>query len=102
MIRIFMPVGKPAVTWLCGLLLCLLTLSAQAQPSLRIGVYDNPPKLFLDEEGQLSGILGDLLNAIAALEQWQLIVVPCTWNECLTLLETRAIDLMPDVPISAS
>jgi len=34
---------------------------------LRIGIYENPPKLFLDEAGNPGGILGELLQEMARL-----------------------------------
>jgi diguanylate cyclase (GGDEF)-like protein/PAS domain S-box-containing protein len=74
--------------------------AAVAQPStLRIGVYENPPKLLLID-GQISGIFGDLILQIASREGWQIEAIPCTWNECLQLLQRGDIDLMPDVALS--
>lgn len=91
----------PRLRWLCGLLAGLMLLPIQAQPlTLRVGVYDNPPKLQLGPAGQPSGILGDLLQEIAQREQWNLVPVSCTWDECLTWLESGDIDLMPDVAIT--
>lgn len=75
--------------------------AAGAQPStLRIGVYENPPKLLLIDE-QISGIFGDLILQIASREGWQIEAVPCTWNECLQLLQRGDIDLMPDVALNS-
>jgi diguanylate cyclase (GGDEF)-like protein/PAS domain S-box-containing protein len=69
---------------------------AQAR-ELRVGVYANPPKLLLDERGQISGILGDLLAEMATREGWNLQPVACDWENCLSLLEAGRIDLLPDV-----
>jgi len=96
--------AKPInLTLLLMLLLALLTsgqLLAE-QTTLRVGVYENPPKLVTDSNGQLSGILGDILQVIAEQENWQLITVPCYWNECLQQLATGEIDLLPDVAASS-
>ncbi|XUO85406.1 EAL domain-containing protein [Halomonas sp. KM007] len=70
---------------------------AVAAEMLRVGVYHNPPKLFTDDQGQLRGVLGELLSAMALKEQWQLESVPCDFQQCLTLLEQDAIDLLPDL-----
>ena len=71
-----------------------------AQPqTLRVGVYENPPKIML-KDSQPSGIFGELLIQIAEQEDWQLQAVPCSWNRCLELLSSGAIDLMPDVALS--
>ncbi|MBN1876042.1 MAG: transporter substrate-binding domain-containing protein [Anaerolineae bacterium] len=67
---------------------------------VRIGVYQNEPKIFTDENGQPAGIFIELLNEIAAQEGWTLIYVPCEWADCLQALEDRQIDLMPDVAYS--
>jgi len=68
---------------------------------LRVGVYENPPKLVMDPNGQVSGILGDLLQVIALQENWKLVAVPCYWNDCLELLAKGEIDLLPDVATSS-
>ncbi len=86
---------------------CLTTLllfaaqticAVQAAPRVvRVGVYENPPKLLVGSQGRPSGILGDLLGEMARLEGWTLVPVPCDWERCLRLLEDSQIDLMPDV-----
>jgi len=69
-----------------------------AVQELRVGIYENPPKLSLDrEQDRPSGILGDLLVEIARQEQWRLQTVPCEWIECLAALKEGRIDLLPDV-----
>ncbi len=78
----------------------LSTDSTHAQTSLRVGVYDNPPKVELTDNGSMGGILGELLLAIAERENWQITAVPCEWNACLQLLESGAIDIMPDVALT--
>ncbi len=74
--------------------------AAMAQQSpLRVGVYENPPKILL-KNNQLSGIFGELFMEIAEQEGWEVEAVPCEWNECLQLLQQGEIDLMPDVAIN--
>nr|WP_298108809.1 EAL domain-containing protein [uncultured Pseudomonas sp.] len=68
-----------------------------AQRNVRVGVYVSEPKIFLTTTGQLSGILGDLLNEIARQEDWRLTPVPCAWQSCLQQLQSGGIDLLPDV-----
>ena len=87
----------------CGrfnfLLLCawLITGLAQADQPLRVGIYHNPPKLMLDEDLAPDGILGEMLQAIAAQEDWDLEVVECQWRDCLEGLYQGELDLLPDV-----
>lgn len=92
-----MRLSGPCLTALLSLVL-LVANAAQAAPRVvRVGVYENPPKLLADAQGQPSGILGDLLREVARLENWTLQPVPCEWERCLQLLEDGEIDLMPDV-----
>ncbi|RUO80197.1 diguanylate cyclase [Idiomarina tyrosinivorans] len=72
-----------------------------SQPlTLRLGVYHNPPKIFLGSDGRPSGLIGDLLNKVAEAEGWQIKPVRCQWQSCLTLLKNGNIDLMPDVAMT--
>jgi signal transduction histidine kinase/BarA-like signal transduction histidine kinase len=64
---------------------------------VRVGVYANAPKVFIDDSGRAGGILGELLGEIAAREGWTLQVVPCDWNDCLQALQEGRIDLLPDL-----
>ncbi len=80
------------------LAVALISMAVQAEPrTVRVGIYENPPKIQAGPQGQPSGILGDLLAEVARQEQWTLVPVGCDWEECLRLLETGAIDLLPDV-----
>ena len=94
--------------WLCwmrllvacfALLLCGVASGNHAR-DVRVGIYSNAPKIFLDETGQPAGIFIDILNEIAGKAQWQLKYVPCDWEACLKSLREGEIDLMPDVAIS--
>ncbi|MBN1813205.1 MAG: transporter substrate-binding domain-containing protein [Anaerolineae bacterium] len=68
--------------------------------TVRVGVYQNEPKVFMDENDQATGIFIELLERIAAQESWTLVYVPCEWSACLLALEKGQIDLMPDVAYS--
>lgn len=74
--------------------------AVDAPRTLKVGAYDNPPKIMLDEQGHLSGIFGDLLGELAIEHNWALTIVPCHWNSCLEMLANGEIDLMPDVALS--
>ncbi|UCV03145.1 PAS domain S-box protein [Dechloromonas denitrificans] len=94
--------GFPLLLGKLCLALGLLAGSAvQAEPrEVRVGVYANAPKILLDEQGEPSGILGDLLKEIAQREGWTLKAVSCVWQECLSALSAGQIDLMPDIAYS--
>ncbi|MGA8864865.1 MAG: transporter substrate-binding domain-containing protein, partial [Gallionella sp.] len=68
---------------------------------VRVGVYSNEPKIFVDHDGHATGILIDILNEIAKRENWTLQPVQCDWADCLQALQDGRIDLMPDIAYSA-
>ena len=68
-----------------------------AQTIVRVGVYDNPPKVAIDEEGLASGLYPELIEYIAAEEGWSLEYVPGSWTDSMARLDRGEIDLMVDV-----
>ncbi|WP_255855389.1 EAL domain-containing protein [Marinobacterium rhizophilum] len=54
----------------------------------------------LGEDGEPSGILGELLQQIAREEGWTLQPVVCSWSQCLEQVSAGQIDLLPDVAFS--
>jgi len=88
------------------LLLCLsllyvsffsLAVSADNSITVKVGLYENSPKIFTDEKGNASGFWPPIIEYIASREGWEIEYVPGTWTECLTRLENNEIDIMPDV-----
>jgi signal transduction histidine kinase/ABC-type amino acid transport substrate-binding protein len=69
---------------------------------VKIGVYENPPKVFIDESGNPAGIFIDIIEDIAGKEGWKLHYRRGGWAENLVRLEAGEIDLMPDVAYSAA
>ena len=74
---------------------------ARDQVILKIGIYENPPKIFISESGKPAGIFVDIIEHIAHREGWKLQYVFGTWGEGLDRLEKGEIDLMPDVAYTA-
>jgi ABC-type amino acid transport substrate-binding protein len=87
----------PGVLTAAALHAATATPTDRAPQVVRVGVYANAPKIFLSKDGQLTGILGDLLMAMAERERWRIKPVPCEWQACLQALQDGQIDLMPDV-----
>ncbi|MDQ1268586.1 MAG: hypothetical protein QG560_1229 [Campylobacterota bacterium] len=81
-------------------ILLLSAVIASDTMELRVGVYDNPPKIFLDQSNKPSGFFADILDEIANRENWQLNYIKCEWRECLLMLEEGKLDIMPDVAYS--
>ena len=77
---------------------CFAVSSAAAEHrTVKVGVYENEPKVFTSVKGKPSGVFIDIIEYIAKLEGWDLRYVHGTWGEGLDRLEKGGIDLMPDV-----
>ena len=92
--------GLPLLLFAASLHAAMPVPAESAAQTVRVGVYANAPKIFLDPQGQLSGIFGDVLVAMAQQERWRLVPVPCEWQACLQALQEGRIDLMPDVVVT--
>lgn len=99
---------KGVKTTLFVILLAFTAIAWPQSPTLpvasdvvRVGIYQNSPKVGLDDDGDPRGIFIDLIEAIAEREGWELEYVPGTWQEGLQRLTTGDIDLMPDVARTA-
>ncbi len=75
--------------------------TAEGQTPLRVGAYENAPKISCPESGKASGIFVDILEHIARAEGWSVQYVCGTWPDALDRLERGEIDLMPDVAYTA-
>ena len=71
-----------------------------APMTIRVGAYENPPKIYTNREGVVVGIFPDILDRIAAEEGWKLEYVFGTWAQCLKRLEENQIDIMVDIASS--
>jgi ABC-type amino acid transport substrate-binding protein len=65
--------------------------------TVRVGLYENSPKIFTDEKGNASGFWPDIMEYIALEEGWEIEYLHGTWTQCLDMLEENEIDMMPDV-----
>ncbi len=61
---------------------------------VRVGVYDNPPLIYQDDEGAWQGIYADILREVAAQESWQLEWHRCSWTDCLVAVSNGDLDLL--------
>ncbi|MDD3610291.1 MAG: transporter substrate-binding domain-containing protein, partial [Halothiobacillaceae bacterium] len=68
---------------------------------VKVGLYENAPKIFTDANGHPSGLFVELLDDLARRVNWRLEYTPCEWADCLSRLERGELDLMPDVAFSA-
>lgn len=71
--------------------------STSSATVVRVGVYDNAPKVYKGGDGTWTGFWPELVNYIASKEGWTVEYVEGTWNECMARLEAGEIDVMVDV-----
>ena len=67
---------------------------------LYVGVYENRPMVFVDEEGNPRGVYIDIIEDIAGKEGWTLEYVPGTWQQCLARLQQGELDILVDIAYS--
>ena len=77
-----------------------LSQISQAQQTVRVGVFDNKPIVFKDNQGKISGFAIDLLEQIARKNGWQLEYHFDAWSKQLPALENGDIDLLVGIAYS--
>lgn len=84
--------------WIVGVLaIGMWVQGVLAGTPVRVGVYENSPKVATTTHGQAEGIFIDVLEAVAKKHDWTITYVPGTWAQGLERLKKGEIDLMPDV-----
>lgn len=73
----------------------LLSTSAYAQ-KYKVGVYDNPPMVYMGEDGKPTGFFIELLEHVAQKNGWELHYDTCSFSECKERLKNDEIDILPD------
>lgn len=68
---------------------------------IKVGVYDNPPKIFLNKNGQPDGFFIDIIKEIGERENLKFEYEFNTWDNLYKKLQTSKIDVLPDVVFSA-
>ncbi len=71
-----------------------------SEVALTMGVYDDPPLAFFDEEARAQGLFVDVLREIAKKEGWTLKFEPCVWKGCLSRLSVGSLDILGPVAFS--
>lgn len=68
--------------------------------SLKVGIYQNSPKVFIDSNGKASGMLVEIVEEIARREGWEIRYVLGTWSENMKRLDNSEIDVLLDFTYS--
>jgi PAS domain S-box-containing protein len=63
---------------------------------IRVGIFQNQPKLYFDNDKNPAGIFVELIQEIAKNEGWKVVFVKGNWPEHLENLKDGTIDLLPD------
>ena len=87
----------PSIILVLFLAIGSAAVAADDAKIVRVGIYENQPKIFTDDNGKASGFWPDILKNIASDEGWTIEYKHGTWSECLKMLENNEIDIMPDV-----
>ncbi len=84
------------------ILIVLVALSGIAfgEETIRVGAYQNPPKVFMTPDGRVTGVFPEVLEEIAKQSGWEIDYVFGSWQDCLKRLQDGTIDLMVDMAIS--
>ncbi|OEF99980.1 hypothetical protein BHF71_06810 [Vulcanibacillus modesticaldus] len=77
----------------------LMTPPVLANESIKIGIYDNKPLLF-KENDEIQGFLVDILDYIASEEKWEIEYVYDTWENNLNKLKNNDIDMLIGIAYS--
>lgn len=67
---------------------------------IKVGVYDNPPKIFHDSKARPAGIFIDIVESIARSENLKIQYIAGTWSQLLLWLANGDIDVLPDMAYS--
>lgn len=67
---------------------------------IKVGIYENPPKIFLKEKEKADGIFIDILEILLEKENLKPKYVPGSWSVLKEKLANGEIDMLPDVAYS--
>lgn len=83
-------------------LLCvILCYRVDAEKTITVAYYNNPPKIYQNDKGEPAGLFHDILETIASKEGWHLKYTFGSWEHCLEKVSSGRIDLVPDIGYSA-
>ena len=72
-----------------------LTISVFGQ-QYKVGIYDNPPMVYMEDNGKPAGFFVELLEHIAEQNGWKLEYDTCSFAKCKEKLLNDEIDILPD------
>ena len=82
------------------ILLCSVGVMEAVAQSLKVSVSDSPPLCYFDEEGMPNGFFIDILNDIAAKENWKINYESVKFSQGLNQLRSQTSDILVNVAIT--
>lgn len=64
---------------------------------ITVGVYDNPPKIFIDKNNKPAGVFIDIVEFIALNENYEIKYEYADWDQLVQMLNKNQIDVLPDM-----
>jgi len=68
--------------------------------TIKVGIYDNPPKIFMNKNNEADGVFIDVLRNVAEKENLKLEFVHDKWSLLIKMLEKGELDILPDMTYS--
>ena len=69
----------------------LIVCASIASVPVKVGIFQDEPIAYLDQQGRPAGVFPEILNAIAEEEDWKLEYVPCMEKACLDKKDKTSI-----------
>jgi PAS domain S-box-containing protein len=83
---------------LIALFLIFMGSSAFAkETAITVGVFQNKPIVFIDDNGKPQGIFIEIIEEIARKENWRIEYFECSWAECLEKVRSGKINLITSI-----
>lgn len=101
-IFILQQMGKSISLIVLFIVVSLLMQAEQfsAPEVLKVGVYDNPPKIFTDDSGNPDGIFIDIIESVYSPRKIRVEYVSGKWSDLFRMLQKGEIDVLPDMAFS--
>jgi len=76
---------------------CALSQHNQEEKTIKVGIYDNPPKIFMNKNDEADGVFIDVLREVAERENLKLEFIHDNWSLLIKMLEKGELDILPDM-----
>ena len=83
-----------AVAVLAAVMLWMPPLEAAPKRLVKVAVFPHAPAISMGEDGTARGFYADMLQEVAAQENWELRFVPGNWQDGLDRIRTGEVDLV--------